>query len=86
MIEFVPMPLIDDFIRPFDVGQALLLLFVLSVLGTLALKSGRVIAVTLITFGLIFTITPTSLAPIHYRYLGLTLLIVGPLLYTTASN
>ena len=86
MIEFAPMPLIDDFLLTINVGQALLVAFVLSVLGTLALKSGRVIAVTLIAFGLIFTLTPTSLAPIHYKYLGLALLIVGPLVYTTTSG
>ena len=86
MIEFVPMPLIDDFILGYNVGQALLLLFVLSVLGTLPLKSGKLVAVVLISFGLIFVITPSSLAPVHYKYLGLALLLVGPLLYTSTSG
>lgn len=86
MIEFVPMPLVDDFLLGFNVGQVLLFVFVLSVLGTLPLKSGRLVSLVVMAFGLIFVVTPSSLAPVHYKYLGIALLVVGPLVYTTTSS
>ncbi|USZ67541.1 hypothetical protein NGM10_12485 [Halorussus salilacus] len=86
MIEFVPMPLIDDFLTQYNVGQALLLVFVLSVLGAIPLGSRKVLSLNAITFGLIFLLTPISLAPIHYKFLGIALLVVAPLLYTTARS
>lgn len=86
MFEFVPMPLVDDFLLNYNAGQALLLLFVLSVLATLPLKSGKVVSLTLITFGLIFVLTPTSLAPVHYRFLGLALLVVGPMMAVSTNS
>ncbi|WP_137285093.1 hypothetical protein [Halorussus salinisoli] len=86
MIEFVPMPLIDDFLLNYNVGQALLLLFVLSVLGAIPLGSRKVLSLNAITFGLLFVLTPASLAPLHYKFLGIALLVVAPLLYVTASR
>ena len=86
MIEFAPLPLIDDFLINYNVGQALLLLFVLSVLAAIPLGSRKVLSLNAITFGLIFVLTPASLAPIHFKFLGIALLVVAPLLYTTASR
>jgi hypothetical protein len=86
MTQFVPLPLIDDFLINYNVGQALLLLFVLSVLAALPLGSRKVLSLNAITFGLIFVLTPTSLAPVHFKFLGIALLVVAPLLYTTASR
>ena len=86
MIEFVPLPLIDDFLINYNVGQALLLLFVLSVLGAIPLGSRKVLSLNAIVFGLIFVVTPASLAPLHYKFLGIALLVAAPLLYTTASH
>ena len=86
MTQFVPLPLIDDFLINYNVGQALLLLFVLSVLAAIPLGSRKVLSLNAITFGLIFVLTPVSLAPIHFKFLGIALLVVAPLLYTTASR
>jgi len=86
MTQFVPLPLIDDFLINYNVGQALLLLFVLSVLAAIPLGSRKVLSLNAITFGLIFVLTPASLAPIHFKFLGIALLVVAPLLYTTASR
>jgi len=86
MTQFVPLPLIDDFLINYNVGQALLLLFVLSVLAAIPLGSRKVLSLNAITFGLIFVLTPTSLAPVHFKFLGIALLVVAPLLYTTASR
>ena len=86
MIEFVPLPLIDDFIINYNVGQALLLLFVLSVLAAIPLGSRKVLSLNAITFGLLFVLTPASLAPLHYKFLGIALLVAAPLLYSTARR
>jgi hypothetical protein len=86
MIEFVPLPLIDDFLINYNVGQALFLLFVLSVLGALPLGSRKVLSLNAIAFGLIFVLTPASLAPLHYKFLGIALLVVAPVLYVTANQ
>lgn len=85
-MAFAPLPLIDDFLLPYNVGQALLLVFVLVVLGSLPLRSRKVLSLNLIVFGLVFLLTPASMAPIHYRFLGIALVVVGPMLYVTARQ
>jgi hypothetical protein len=82
----VPLPLVDDLLLPYNVGQALILLFVLSVLGLLPLGSRKALALSVLTFGFIFALTPASAAPVHFRFLGLGLLVVAPMLYVTASE
>ncbi|MFB6104792.1 MAG: hypothetical protein ABEJ57_06895 [Halobacteriaceae archaeon] len=86
MASFTPLPLVDDFLLSYNVGQALLLLFVLAILGSLPLKSRKVLSANLILFGVIFLLTPSSLVPLHYKYLGIALLVVSPVLYTTARS
>ncbi|WP_158055889.1 hypothetical protein [Halorussus halophilus] len=86
MIEFVPLPLIDDFVIKYNVGQAILLLFVLSILAAIPLGSQKVLSLNAITFGLLFVLIPSSLAPPHYKYLGIALLVAAPLVYTTARR
>lgn len=86
MAPLTPLPLIDDFLIQFNVGQALLVVFVLAVLGSIPLGSRKVLALNLITFGLIFLLTPGSLAPIHYKFLGIALLVLSPVLYVTAES
>lgn len=86
MIAPVPLPLVDDFLLSYNVGQALILLFALSMLGLLPLRSRKALALNALTFGLIFALTPASAAPVHFRFLGLGLLVVAPMLYVTASE
>ena len=82
----LPLQLVDSFLLNYNVGQALLLVFVLATVGTLPLRSQKVLALNAMVFGLIFALTPQSLVPIHYLFLGLALLIISPLLYATASK
>ena len=81
-----PLQVVDSFLLNYNVGQALLLGFVLATVGILPLKSQRLLGINTIVFGLVFALTPQSIVPIHYLFLGIALLVVGPLLYTTASN
>ncbi|PSQ20124.1 hypothetical protein BRD01_15030 [Halobacteriales archaeon QS_8_65_32] len=82
----LPLQLIDKFLVQYNVGQALLAAFVLSVLATLPLKSQRLIAVVTITFGMIFLMTPASLQAPAFLFLGIGLIVVGPMIYITAER
>lgn len=82
----VALQIVDNFLLQYDVGQALLLLLIVSVLGALPLKSMKLVGLTLVTFGAIFVLTPSSLAPAVYKFLGLALLFVGPMLVVTARK
>jgi len=81
----LPLQVVDSFLLDYNVGQALLLVFILVMLASLPLKSRRILALNAVLFGLVFALTPVALVPIHYAFLGLTLLIVGPLLWVTGE-
>lgn len=80
-MALLPMPVVDDFLLNYNLGQVLVLLFVLSVVGVLPMNSQRLVALNTMVFGVLFLVTPSSLAPLQYKFLGLALLVVGPLLY-----
>ncbi|MFB6243520.1 MAG: hypothetical protein ABEH80_05435 [Halobaculum sp.] len=82
----LPLQVIDSFLLDYNVGQALLLGFILSVAGAMPLKSRKVLSIVLVTFGVIFMLTPQSLVPIHYLFLGIALVVVAPLVYVTANR
>ncbi|ELZ33415.1 hypothetical protein C474_05025 [Halogeometricum pallidum JCM 14848] len=82
----LPIQLIDSFLLEYNVGQALLLVFILATLGALPLKSAKVVALNTMAFGVIFLLTPQSLVPLHYLFLGIALVIIGPLLWTTSRD
>ncbi|MFB6170300.1 MAG: hypothetical protein ABEJ06_04050 [Haloarculaceae archaeon] len=79
----LPLQVIDNFLLNYNVGQAILLLFILSILGALPLKSGKVISLNAILFGFIFLVTPGSLEPVHFKFLGVALLVVGAVLFSS---
>ncbi|WP_318569380.1 hypothetical protein [Salinigranum marinum] len=81
----VPLQLIDSFLLNYNVGQALLLVFVLGALSIVPLKSQKLLSLHVIGFGVVFLLTPQALVPTHYLFLGIVLVVVGPLLYVTAN-
>ena len=76
----VPLQVIDNFLLNYNVGQALLLLYLVSMLAALPLRSMKVLGLNTVIFGLIFLLTPQSLEPMHFKFLGIALLFVGPML------
>lgn len=82
----LPLQVVDNFLIQYNVGQALLLLFILSTLATLPLKSMKILGINTVMFGLIFLLTPSSLEPLHYKFLGIALLFVGPMLVVSARR
>jgi hypothetical protein len=84
-----PLQLVDNFLLQYNVGQALLAGYVLTTLAALPLKSQKLIGINTVVFGLIFLLTPTgpsSLQPLHFQFLGVALLFVGPFLVITANR
>jgi len=83
----LPLQVIDNFLLQYNVGQAIFLIFILGFLAALPLKSRKVIAIQFISFGVIYMLTPQSmLAKPHWKFLGIALLVVAPLLYITARR
>lgn len=78
--------LIDGILLDYDLGIILLVGFVLTTLGALPLKSQQLIGVNTILFGLIFVLSPLDTLPSFYLFFGLTLLIIGPMVYVTATD
>lgn len=81
----LPLQVIDSFLLDYNVGQAILLGFVLTTVATLLL-SRKVLALNTILFGVIFMLTPQNLVPVHYLFLGIALVVIGPLLFVTAGD
>ncbi len=82
----LPLQFIDAILLEFNMGQILFIGFVLATVGALPLKSQKLIGLNTALFGLIFILTPASMMPDLYLFLGLTLIVIGPVVYTTASN
>lgn len=88
-MAFTPLPLVDDFLANYHVGHALLVLFALSIVGTIPLGSRKIVSINSMLFGLLFLVTPISELggdPFTYRFIGIALLVVAPILYTTARE
>ena len=81
------MPLLDDFLLNYTIGDAVLLLFILSIPAAIAKSSMKILAINAILFGGLFVIIPSiGGGPILYAYLGVGLLVVGPMLFVTSSR
>ncbi|ESS11170.1 MAG: hypothetical protein A07HR60_01886 [uncultured archaeon A07HR60] len=78
--------LVDSFLLDYHVGHVLLLLLVVTTLGAIPLGSQKVIAANLMTFGLIFTVSPFGIMTQLYILLGIALIVIAPLLWTTATE
>ena len=77
---------VDSILLDYNIGQILLVGFVLTTLGALPLKSQQVIGLNTMLFGLIFIMTPSSLMPSVYLFLGIALMVIGPVVYATANG
>ncbi len=82
----LPLQVIDSFLLDYHGGHALLLVFVLATVGALPLGSRRLVAINVVVFGLVFALTPAALVPAWFLFLGIAMLVVGPMLYITAPR
>jgi len=91
-----PLQLVDSVLLNYNVGDALLLLLVLSVLAAVVLRSRKLFSTQAVAFGLLLVVTPAAaLEPgggsllgsvLQYKFFGLVLLLAGPVLYVTARQ
>ena len=87
MSAFTPMPLVDDFLLNYNVGQAILLLFILALPAGIVKKSPKITGLNVITFGLLFIIVPSiGGGPVHYAFLGVALLVIGPMIFVASRR
>ena len=82
----LPLQFIDAILLEFNMGQILLVGYLLATVGTLPLKSQKLIGLNTALFGLIFILTPTDMMPDLYLFLGITLIVIGPVVYATAND
>lgn len=87
MLSLVPMQLLDDFLINYNLGQVILLLFVLALPVGYVMGSRKITAINLVLFGTLFIVVPSiGGGPSYYAFLGVALLVLGPLLFTTAKR
>jgi hypothetical protein len=93
----IPLQVVDGFLLKVNFGDALLVGFVLGLLGTLPLKSRKVTTLHILTFGVLLLILPGNImydpkelsllgSIIQYKLVGLVLLVVAPVLFATADR
>jgi hypothetical protein len=82
----LPLQVIDSFLLNYEIGQVLLLAFVAGTVGLLPLGSRKVLGMHFVGFGLIFLMTPQAINSKIYLFVGLSLIVLGPMLFTTADS
>jgi hypothetical protein len=88
-MAFTPLPLFDDFVAQYHVGHVLVLLLALSVVGSIPVGSRKVLSINAGLFGVLFLATPGSMLganPFTYRFAGIALVVIAPILYATARS
>jgi len=87
MLPFAPMQILDDFLINYNVGQAILLVFILSLPVGYVRGSRKITAINFALFGAIFVIIPSiDGGSVLFAFLGVALLVLGPMLYATAER
>jgi hypothetical protein len=92
----IPLQVIDGFLLKVNLGDALLVGFVLGIFAVLPMKSRKLLTVHTVVFGLLFLVTPGSMfavkdlsllgSVLQYKLLGLVLVVVAPMLFATADR
>ena len=92
----LPLQLVDSFLFNYNIGDALLLVVVLGAIGILAQRSNKLFGVHLLTFGLLFMILPGNMlepkpnsvfdAVAMYKFVGLALLVLAPVVFSVARR
>lgn len=87
MLSLAPLQLLDNFLLDYDLAHALLLLFVLALPAGYVRGSRKITAINFALFGAIFIAVPSMGAGAnYYAFLGVALLVLGPMLYATAER
>jgi hypothetical protein len=82
----LPLQVIDSFLLNYEIGQVLLLVLILGTLGLIPLGSRKVLGLHFTGFGLLFLLTPQAINSKIYLFVGLSLLVLGPMLLTPGKD
>ena len=92
----IPLQVVDGFLLNVNLGDALIVGFVLGLFAVATQRSRKLLTLHLIAFGALFLLSPGSLyepaelsllnSILQYKMLGLVLLVISPVLYTTAQK
>ncbi len=82
----LPLQVIDKILLQYNLGQVLVLVYVLALLAALTQRSMKLVALQTVTFGLIFVLVPSINGPSFYLYVGLALLIAAPMVFVAADR
>jgi len=92
----IPLQVIDGFLLNVNLGDALIVGFGLGLLAVAIQGSRKLLTLHFMTFGALFLLSPSSLyqpqayslmnSILQYKIIGLILLIISPVLYTTAQK
>jgi hypothetical protein len=87
-----PLQLIDSFLLNYNVGDVLLLSFVVGAVGVLPTRSLRLLGLHTVGVGVVLLILPTGMmepsasslltSAFQYKLFGLVLLVVAPVLFS----
>jgi hypothetical protein len=93
----VPLQVIDGFLLNVNVGDALLVGFVLGVLALVPMKSRKLLTVHVVTVGILLLWLPGDImynpadlsllsSILQYKLAGIVMLVIAPVLYATADR
>ncbi|WP_049903130.1 hypothetical protein [Halococcus agarilyticus] len=82
----LPLQVIDNFLLQYNLGQVLLLVYVLATLAALTQRSLKIVALQTMVFGLVFMLVPSIDGPNLYLYLGIGLIVIAPMAYVSAGR
>lgn len=85
MFEVLPLQLMDTFLRNYNVGHALIVAFAASIVGSFVV-SRKLLSLNVIVFGLLFLLAPSTASSLVFKLFGVALVVIGPVLYTTARS
>lgn len=92
----LPLQIVDSFLLNYHVGDALFVGFLLGALSIFPMRSRQLLTMHVMLFGLLFLVIPGSMfevaagsllgGTLAYRFFGLALVLVGPVLYASAER
>lgn len=92
----LPLQVVDSLLFNYNVGDVLLLVAVLGAVGILVQRSNKLFGVHLLTFGLLFVVLPGNMlepkagsllaSVAMYKFVGLTLLVLAPVIYAVSRR
>lgn len=92
----LPLQVVDNFLASYNIGDVLILATVLGALAILVQRSNKLFGLHLLTFGLLFMVLPANMleseagsifaTPAMYKFTGLALVVLAPVVYAVSRR